>query len=150
MDHVSVPVSATRDELYNGPQSLSYSSSQDVLLVLLELGPELGVNSISYWFNSLSCHKFGGLEAWKSSLRKRFNMKQEVEHDQVTRGAGGKKAEAELELSDVALTLDSDSKRFKRVCVFCGSSSGNKDIFGTVALSLGRQLVITYIHLNLC
>jgi len=66
-------------------------------------------------------------------------MKQEVEHDQVARGAGGKRAEAEL--GDAVTTLDS-STRFKRVCVFCGSSSGNKDIFGTVALSLGRQLVI--------
>ncbi|XP_024369696.1 probable cytokinin riboside 5'-monophosphate phosphoribohydrolase LOGL10 isoform X3 [Physcomitrium patens] len=33
------------------------------------------------------------------------------------------------------------SKRFKRICVFCGSSSGKKDIFSNVALSLGRELV---------
>ncbi|XP_024392506.1 probable cytokinin riboside 5'-monophosphate phosphoribohydrolase LOGL10 isoform X2 [Physcomitrium patens] len=33
------------------------------------------------------------------------------------------------------------SKRFKRICVFCGSSSGKKDIFSSVALSLGRELV---------
>lgn len=30
---------------------------------------------------------------------------------------------------------------FKSICVFCGSSSGKKDIFSSVALSLGRELV---------
>lgn len=33
------------------------------------------------------------------------------------------------------------SKRFKRVCVFCGSSSGNGTVFSDVALDLGRELV---------
>jgi hypothetical protein len=33
------------------------------------------------------------------------------------------------------------SKRFKRVCVFCGSSSGNGTVFSNVALDLGRELV---------
>lgn len=33
------------------------------------------------------------------------------------------------------------SKRFKRICVFCGSSRGKKDIFSNVAFSLGRELV---------
>lgn len=33
------------------------------------------------------------------------------------------------------------SKRFKRICVFCGSSNGKKDIFNTVAYCLGRELV---------
>jgi hypothetical protein len=32
-------------------------------------------------------------------------------------------------------------RTFKRICVFCGSSSGKKDIFSSVALSLGRDLV---------
>lgn len=32
-------------------------------------------------------------------------------------------------------------RTFKRICVFCGSSSGKKDIFSNVALSLGRDLV---------
>jgi len=67
-------------------------------------------------------------------------MKQEVKHDQVALGATKAEA-AELSDDDAVTTLDS-SKRFKRVYVFCGSSSGNKDIFATVALSLGRQLVI--------
>ncbi|EXC34511.1 hypothetical protein L484_019108 [Morus notabilis] len=31
--------------------------------------------------------------------------------------------------------------RFKRVCVFCGSNSGNKKIFSDSALDLGRELV---------
>uniref|UniRef100_A0A7N2QX49 Cytokinin riboside 5'-monophosphate phosphoribohydrolase n=1 Tax=Quercus lobata TaxID=97700 RepID=A0A7N2QX49_QUELO len=31
--------------------------------------------------------------------------------------------------------------KFKRVCVFCGSNSGNRKIFGDAALDLGRQLV---------
>ncbi|XP_021667523.2 LOW QUALITY PROTEIN: cytokinin riboside 5'-monophosphate phosphoribohydrolase LOG8 [Hevea brasiliensis] len=31
--------------------------------------------------------------------------------------------------------------KFKRVCVFCGSHSGNKKIFSDAALDLGRQLV---------
>ncbi|XP_068647078.1 probable cytokinin riboside 5'-monophosphate phosphoribohydrolase LOGL1 [Aristolochia californica] len=31
--------------------------------------------------------------------------------------------------------------RFRRVCVFCGSSSGNREVFGDAALDLGRELV---------
>jgi NAD(P)H-hydrate repair Nnr-like enzyme with NAD(P)H-hydrate dehydratase domain len=31
--------------------------------------------------------------------------------------------------------------KFTRVCVFCGSKSGNKKIFSDAALDLGRQLV---------
>ncbi|CAK7339107.1 unnamed protein product [Dovyalis caffra] len=31
--------------------------------------------------------------------------------------------------------------KFTRVCVFCGSNSGNKKIFSDAALDLGRQLV---------
>lgn len=33
------------------------------------------------------------------------------------------------------------NQTFKRICVFCGSSSGYKDIFSDVALSLGQELV---------
>ena len=33
--------------------------------------------------------------------------------------------------------------KFKRVCVFCGSNSGNRKIFGDAALDLGRELVCT-------
>ncbi|MQM08414.1 hypothetical protein Taro_041263 [Colocasia esculenta] len=31
--------------------------------------------------------------------------------------------------------------RFKRVCVFCGSKSGNRDVFSDAALELGHELV---------
>ncbi|KAH7686467.1 Cytokinin riboside 5'-monophosphate phosphoribohydrolase LOG protein [Dioscorea alata] len=31
--------------------------------------------------------------------------------------------------------------KFKRICVFCGSNSGNKSVFRDAALDLGRQLV---------
>lgn len=32
-------------------------------------------------------------------------------------------------------------KRFKKICVFCGSSSGKKGVFSNEALDLGRELV---------
>jgi hypothetical protein len=38
------------------------------------------------------------------------------------------------------------SKRFNRVCVFCGSSSGNGTVYSNVALNLGRELVRTILH----
>ena len=45
---------------------------------------------------------------------------------------------------------ESRKRKFMRVCVFCGSSSGNKDIFSKNALSLGRELVIILVkHMNL-
>ncbi|KAL4278535.1 hypothetical protein GQ457_03G037700 [Hibiscus cannabinus] len=34
-----------------------------------------------------------------------------------------------------------NSSRFKRVCVFCGSSSGKRNCYGDAALELGRELV---------
>ena len=30
---------------------------------------------------------------------------------------------------------------FKRVCVFCGSNSGNREVFSDAALELGNELV---------
>nr|AFG28179.1 lysine decarboxylase 1 [Huperzia serrata] len=33
------------------------------------------------------------------------------------------------------------SSKFKRICVFCGSSSGKKSIYSDAALDLGRELV---------
>ena len=38
-------------------------------------------------------------------------------------------------------TTPASARRFKRVCVFCGSSSGNGTVFSNVALDLGRELV---------
>ncbi|KAH9328026.1 hypothetical protein KI387_000134, partial [Taxus chinensis] len=35
----------------------------------------------------------------------------------------------------------SNGGRFKRICVFCGSSSGNKTAFSDAALDLGKELV---------
>ncbi|PON98057.1 Cytokinin riboside 5'-monophosphate phosphoribohydrolase [Trema orientale] len=37
--------------------------------------------------------------------------------------------------------------KFKRVCVYCGSNSGNKKIFSDAALDLGRELVERNINL---
>ncbi|XP_022750630.1 cytokinin riboside 5'-monophosphate phosphoribohydrolase LOG5-like isoform X2 [Durio zibethinus] len=34
-----------------------------------------------------------------------------------------------------------NSSRFKRVCVFCGSSSGKRNCYGDAALELGKELV---------
>ncbi|KAK4794266.1 hypothetical protein SAY86_012260 [Trapa natans] len=36
---------------------------------------------------------------------------------------------------------DNTTCRFKRVCVFCGSQSGNRRVFGDAALELGDELV---------
>uniref|UniRef100_A0A7I4EE59 cytokinin riboside 5'-monophosphate phosphoribohydrolase n=1 Tax=Physcomitrium patens TaxID=3218 RepID=A0A7I4EE59_PHYPA len=47
-------------------------------------------------------------------------------------------------MEDQLGTSDNDAstaKRFRRICVFCGSSSGRKDVFTNEALSLGRELV---------
>lgn len=35
----------------------------------------------------------------------------------------------------------SSSSRFKRICVFCGSSSGKKASYQDAAVELGRELV---------
>ncbi|XP_004291058.1 PREDICTED: cytokinin riboside 5'-monophosphate phosphoribohydrolase LOG8 [Fragaria vesca subsp. vesca] len=34
-----------------------------------------------------------------------------------------------------------ESSKFKRICVFCGSNSGNKQVFSDAALELGNELV---------
>ena len=33
------------------------------------------------------------------------------------------------------------SGKFKRVCVFCGSNSGNRKVFSDAAIDLGNELV---------
>ena len=33
--------------------------------------------------------------------------------------------------------------KFKRVCVYCGSNSGNRKIFSDAALDLGREMVLS-------
>ncbi|KAF3626917.1 putative cytokinin riboside 5'-monophosphate phosphoribohydrolase LOGL6 [Capsicum annuum] len=37
--------------------------------------------------------------------------------------------------------------KFKRICVFCGSSQGNKSIYQDVAIGLGKELVLRNIDL---
>lgn len=43
--------------------------------------------------------------------------------------------------------MDAKKSKFKRICVFCGSSSGNKRIFSDTALELGKELVARKINL---
>lgn len=57
------------------------------------------------------------------------------------------------ESAELKSTPTKASKRFKRVCVFCGSSSGNGTVYSNVALNLGRELVrffmiSSYLSLN--
>ena len=40
--------------------------------------------------------------------------------------------------------------RFKRICVFCGSSQGKKSSYQDSAIELGKELVYIYIHCFLC
>ncbi|KAL3701532.1 hypothetical protein R1sor_019554 [Riccia sorocarpa] len=42
---------------------------------------------------------------------------------------------------------DRGSSRFKRICVFCGSSSGKKSLYRNVALDLGKEMVKRQINL---
>ncbi|KAK1289881.1 Cytokinin riboside 5'-monophosphate phosphoribohydrolase LOG8 [Acorus calamus] len=37
--------------------------------------------------------------------------------------------------------VNNNERRFKRVCVFCGSNSGNRTVFSDAALDLGHELV---------
>ena len=39
--------------------------------------------------------------------------------------------------------------KFKRVCVFCGSNSGNRKVFSDAALELGNELVCSFVSLQL-
>ncbi|XP_042410752.1 cytokinin riboside 5'-monophosphate phosphoribohydrolase LOG1-like [Zingiber officinale] len=45
-----------------------------------------------------------------------------------------------MEVSQEAKVMESKG-RFKRICVFCGSKSGNKKSFAEAAVELGKQLV---------
>ncbi|KAL2933268.1 Cytokinin riboside 5'-monophosphate phosphoribohydrolase LOG1 [Bienertia sinuspersici] len=42
---------------------------------------------------------------------------------------------------EVNPSKNGNKKRFKRVCVFCGSRAGHKPVFDEAALELGKQLV---------
>jgi predicted Rossmann-fold nucleotide-binding protein len=43
-----------------------------------------------------------------------------------------------------ATTTNVGDSGFKRICVFCGSSSGNKTVYLEVATELGTELVSTH------
>lgn len=43
--------------------------------------------------------------------------------------------------------MESKNSRFRRVCVFCGSSSGNKRVYSDAARDLGKELVDRKINL---
>lgn len=43
--------------------------------------------------------------------------------------------------------MESKNSRFRRICVFCGSSNGNKRVYSDAALDLGRELVERKINL---
>lgn len=40
------------------------------------------------------------------------------------------------------------SSRFKRVCVFCGSSTGKRNCYRDAAIELAQELVLLLVHLN--
>ncbi|KAM0937655.1 putative LOG family protein [Dioscorea sansibarensis] len=46
-----------------------------------------------------------------------------------------------MEASQEKTMRNGDRGRFKRICVFCGSRSGNRPSFSEAALQLGKQLV---------
>ncbi|KAJ0982321.1 hypothetical protein J5N97_010576 [Dioscorea zingiberensis] len=46
-----------------------------------------------------------------------------------------------MEASDEKILGNGKKGRFKRICVFCGSRSGNRPSFSHAALQLGKQLV---------
>lgn len=37
------------------------------------------------------------------------------------------------------------SSKFKRICVFCGSNSGHRQVFSDAALELGNELVCLFV-----
>lgn len=55
----------------------------------------------------------------------------------------GKQEDGEFvdNIGDDMVSTSQSSSRFRRICVFCGSSNGRKDVFAHEALSLGRELV---------
>jgi hypothetical protein len=74
-------------------------------------------------------------------------MTVEVGEGSMGKAQGQAEEEEELPCMGVAVPAGCSeptvaaSKRFRRICVFCASSRGKKDIFSDVAFSLGRELV---------
>lgn len=53
----------------------------------------------------------------------------------------------ELDIVNRSLMEGKAGNKFKRVCVFCGSSSGNRSVFSEAALDLGHELVCLFLYL---
>jgi len=50
------------------------------------------------------------------------------------------------ELREREREMEDTESKFKRVCVFCGSSSGKKASYQEAAVELAKELVIVFIH----
>ncbi len=68
---------------------------------------------------------FWGVVGFFFSIRRSLAMGSEANVHKLLKGA----ADQELQSG------------FKRICVFCGSSSGNKSVYNDVAMELGNELV---------
>ena len=55
--------------------------------------------------------------------------------------------ERELELRAMEVGSEMRQSRFKRICVFCGSSQGKKSSYQDSAIELGKELVYIYIFI---
>jgi hypothetical protein len=53
------------------------------------------------------------------------------------------KAERMVECEERKEMEEMKESRFKRICVFCGSSPGNKTSYKDAAIELGNELVIS-------
>ena len=52
-----------------------------------------------------------------------------------------------MEMVETAITLQQQQSmlsRFKRICVFCGSSQGKKTSYQVAAIDLGNELVLFF------
>ena len=58
--------------------------------------------------------------------------------------------ERELELRAMEVGSEMRQSRFKRICVFCGSSQGKKSSYQDSAIELGKELVYIYIFIVFC
>ena len=55
--------------------------------------------------------------------------------------------ERELELRAMEVGSEMRQSRFKRICVFCGSSQGKKSSYQDSAIELGKELVYICIYI---
>jgi len=44
--------------------------------------------------------------------------------------------------------MEETKSKFKRICVYCGSSSGNKASYQEAAVELGEEMVILFPHFH--